>query len=99
MILACCLPFLGPALLAQAVDVSAKVVMHSDKRTNNATRKASNAANVVVWLSTQQPVDPKPAPSPHSPYRLLKKDKQFTHHLLVVHTGSSVEFPHVDPYD
>ena len=98
MILACCTPLLEPALLAQGVDVSAKIVMHSDKRPSNASHKDSNASNVVVWLSPQQPVDPKPVPSPHSPYRLLQKDKQFQPHLLVVPTGTSVEFPNADPF-
>jgi len=98
MILACCTPLLEPALLAQGVDVSAKIVMHSDKRPSNTSHKDSNASNVVVWLSPQQPVDPKPVPSPHSPYRLLQKDKQFQPHLLVVPTGTSVEFPNADPF-
>src|SRR6476620_3171012 len=98
MVLAYCTPLLAPALLAQGVDVSAKIVMHSDKRPSNTSHKDSNASNVVVWLSPQQPVDPKPAPSPHSPYRLLQKDKQFQPHLLVVPTGTSVEFPNADPF-
>lgn len=98
MILASCTPLLASALLAQGVDVSAKILMQSDKRPISASHKNSNAANVVVWLSPQQPVDPKPAPSPHSPYRLLQKDKQFQPHLLVVPTGTSVEFPNADPF-
>lgn len=98
MIFACCSPFLGPAVVAQGVDVSAKIVMHSDKRSNSAPHKTANAANVVVWLSPQQPVEPRPAPPPHSPYRLLQKDKQFAPHLLVVPTGTSVEFPNADPF-
>lgn len=98
MILACCSPLLGPAMFAQGVDVSAKIVVHSDKRSNSAAHKTASAANVVVWLSPQQPVDPKPAPSSHSPYRLLQKDKQFSPHLLVVPTGTSVEFPNADPF-
>ena len=31
-------------------------------------------------------------------YRLIQRDKQFTPHLLVVPTGSSVEFPNLDPF-
>ena len=31
-------------------------------------------------------------------YRLLQKDKTFTPHLLVIPTGSSVDFPNLDPF-
>jgi hypothetical protein len=45
-----------------------------------------------------QVADPKPSVAPHPPYRLLQKDKQFHPHLLVVPTGTSVEFPNADPF-
>jgi plastocyanin len=87
-------------LLAQGADVSAKIIMHDDKHASNAAahRSADSVGNVVVWLSPLQGTDPKPALAPHSPYRLLQKDKQFHPHLLVVPTGSSVEFPNADPF-
>jgi plastocyanin len=31
-------------------------------------------------------------------YRMVQKDKQFTPHMLVVPTGTSVEFPNLDPF-
>jgi plastocyanin len=94
-----CTMLIGPALLAQGADVSAKIVMHTDKRTTSTAHKtAPSVANVVVWLSPLQAEDPKPAPAPHPPYRLLQKDKQFHPHLLVVPTGTSVEFPNADPF-
>jgi hypothetical protein len=31
-------------------------------------------------------------------YRLVQKDKTFTPHLLVIPTGSSVDFPNLDPF-
>jgi plastocyanin len=81
------------------VDVSAKIVIHYDKRNAGATHKNnSSPANVVVWLSPVQADDLRPAPVSHGPYRLLQKDKQFHPHLLVVPTGSSVEFPNADPF-
>lgn len=98
--LACSALLLGPVLLAQGVDVSARIVMHDDKHTSNAAahKSADSVGNVVVWLSPLQTTDPKPAPAPHPPYRLLQKDKQFHPHLLVVPTGTSVEFPNADPF-
>ena len=97
--IAFCSTLVAPALLAQGADVSAKIVMHADKRTANTTHKpGSSAANVVVWLSPLQAEDPKPVLASHPPYRLLQKDKQFHPHLLVVPTGTSVEFPNADPF-
>jgi plastocyanin len=94
-----CTMLIGPALLAQGADVSATIVMHTDKRTTGTAHKtAPSVVNVVVWLSPLQAEDPKPAPAPHPPYRLLQKDKQFHPHLLVVPTGTSVEFPNADPF-
>jgi hypothetical protein len=37
-------------------------------------------------------------PVRQTPYRLVQKDKMFTPHLLVVPTGSQVEFPNQDPF-
>jgi plastocyanin len=100
MVLACCSALLDPVVLAQGMDVSAKIVIRGDKRTssNIPHKGSSDSANVVVWLSPMQPVDPKPASAQHPPYRLLQKDKQFHPHLLVVPTGTSVEFPNADPF-
>jgi len=58
-----------------------------------------NAANVVVWLSPLKPGAVAPGMQLHQvPYRLVQKDKMFTPHLLVVPTGSQVEFPNQDPF-
>ena len=95
-----CLPLVTPVLMAEGVDVSARFVMRGDKRGNGASHKGAptSPANVVVWLSPLSGADPKPAASQHGPYRLLQKDKQFHPHLLVVPTGTSVEFPNADPF-
>jgi hypothetical protein len=101
IILVCCALLLAHVVVAQGADVSAKIVIQrEDKRTSNvaAQKSAPSAGNVVVWLSPLQAIDPKPAPAPRPPYRLLQKDKQFHPHLLVVPTGSSVEFPNADPF-
>ena len=42
---------------------------------------------------------PGAGPTGHpGPFRLVQKNKMFTPHLLVVPTGSSVEFPNEDPF-
>ena len=61
-------------------------------------KAVANSAGVVIWLTPLQP-DTQPAVNAHSgPFRLIQKDKQFTPHLLIVPTGSSVEFPNQDPF-
>jgi plastocyanin len=52
-----------------------------------------------MWLSPLQVTSIiQPAAAHPSVYKLVQKDKQFTPHLLVVPTGSSVEFPNLDPF-
>ncbi len=41
---------------------------------------------------------PLPTPPRTQQYALVQKDKQFSPHLLVVPTGSSVAFPNLDPF-
>lgn len=84
-------------VLAQGVDVSVKVVMQGS-RSSDSTKKDSQASEIVVWLSPKPPLALKATIPPHGPYRLLQKDKQFLPHLLVVPTGTNVEFPNADPF-
>jgi plastocyanin len=57
-----------------------------------------SSADVVLWLTpTQESAVPLPPRAPQS-YTLAQKDKQFTPHILVVRTGSSVDFPNLDPF-
>ncbi len=99
-----CLIFFGwmcaPSLQAQGVNVSAKILVHPQQPAEAMShQRIANPANVVVWLVPLEPVDPKPANPPRqTPYRLVQKNKQFTPHLLVVPTGTSVEFPNRDPF-
>ena len=57
---------------------------------------SSDSANAVVWL---EPIGgPKPVrPLLHRP-RLTQKNKHFEPHLLVVPTGTDVDFPNLDPF-
>jgi plastocyanin len=56
------------------------------------------ATSVVAWLVPLQAATQPPASKPTQQYTLVQKDKQFTPHLLVVPTGSSVDFPNMDPF-
>jgi plastocyanin len=89
-------------LHGQSVDVSGQVVLHRSPahESGDKHKNSSNAANVVVWLSPIRTggTTPPGMPARQSVYRLVQKDKMFTPHLLVVPTGSQVEFPNKDPF-
>ena len=81
------------AAVASAESVDASIQVRVIRAGKHSDLKAGSAG-VVVWLT---PLDPA---SPLKPghYRLLQKDKAFTPHLLVIPTGSSVDFPNLDPF-
>jgi plastocyanin len=84
----------------EGVEVSGKIVISTLMQPAGKRHKdESSRANVVVWLS---PLKPGPATATitgQQPlYRLVQKDKMFTPHLLVVPTGTQVEFPNQDPF-
>jgi plastocyanin len=84
-------------LHGEGVEVSGKILVSQSagKRHQN----PPSAANVVVWLSSLKPGAATPVmPVRQTSYRLVQKDKMFTPHLLVVPTGSQVEFPNQDPF-
>jgi plastocyanin len=86
----------APCARSQAFDVSGRVVV---ARQMGHTHAASvSSADVVVWLTPTQKDWTPPAPRNAQGYTLIQKDKMFTPHLLVVPTGSSVEFPNLDPF-
>jgi plastocyanin len=101
VILGCSLLLMGipvQQLHGEGVEVSAKILM-SATQTAGKKRKAPNVANVVVWLSPLKSGGITPMMQARQPvYRLVQKDKMFTPHLLVVPTGSQVEFPNQDPF-
>jgi plastocyanin len=83
-------------LHGEGVDVSGKIVIQA---TGKKHQDLPSAANVVVWLSPlQTDATPSILPARQTTYRLVQKDKMFTPHLLVVPTGSQVEFPNQDPF-
>jgi hypothetical protein len=106
MIVGCWALLMGlfaPLLHGQGVEVSGKILMpppvQPAGKKHQEPRDPSSAANVVVWLSPLKPgALPPVMPARQTPYRLVQKDKMFTPHLLVVPTGSQVEFPNQDPF-
>ncbi len=90
---------LGSVTQAQGVEVSAKVLIRTEKPGDAKQKSEPSTADVVIWLTPLQPgvVAPEASTRPAS-YRLVQKHKMFTPHLLVVPTGSHVEFPNEDPF-
>jgi len=77
-----------PRAVAEDFHATVQVERQSGKR-------ATSSANVVVWLT---PLDAKVEVAPLKNVRLLQKDKRFSPHLLVVTSGTQVEFPNLDPF-
>ena len=87
-------------LHGEGVEVSGKILMTTPKQAAGKKHTDTlSAANVVVWLSPLRPGGVAPVVPARQPlYRLVQKDKMFTPHLLIVPTGSQVEFPNQDPF-
>lgn len=86
----------GKRIPAQGVDVTASFVA---EQSASSAHKSMAAPQVVLWLTSVQPLRPDSPEPPHpGPFRLVQKNKQFVPHLLVVPTGSYVEFPNKDPF-
>jgi plastocyanin len=87
-------------LQGEGVEVSGKIlVLSASQSAGKKQQNPPSLANVVVWLSSLKPGAATPMmPARQTSYRLVQKDKMFTPHLLVVPTGSQVEFPNQDPF-
>jgi plastocyanin len=77
---------------AQTVEVTAHVQVN--QRAHHGSQRDSS--DVVLWLT---PADKTllPPREQHS-YTLEQKNKEFLPHILVVATGSTVDFPNLDPF-
>jgi hypothetical protein len=103
MILGCCPLLMGilvQEVQGEGVEVSGKILISTlTQPAGKRHKEEPSVANVVVWLSPLRPgggTSVIPARQPL--YRLVQKDKMFTPHLLVVPTGSEVQFPNQDPF-
>jgi plastocyanin len=89
------------ALLVAAMSTlahAAEITAHVQVRKDSSAQHKHKPAEVVLWLSPMQLGISAAAPVHAGPFRLVQKDKMFTPHLLVVPTGSSVDFPNLDPF-
>jgi hypothetical protein len=84
----------------EGVEVSGKILVGAPMQGVGKRHEGEpSVGNVVVWLSPLKPASVMPVIPARQPfYRLVQKDKMFTPHLLVVPTGSQVEFPNQDPF-
>jgi len=80
----------------QALDVSARVEI--TRQAGHMHTAPTAFADVVVWLTPTQKNLASAAPRSTQGYTLAQKDKMFSPHVLVVPTGSSVDFPNLDPF-
>jgi plastocyanin len=88
-----------PPSHGQGVDVSVKILAHASPSAGRKHTELPSVANVVLWLSSVEPTARIPTiPARQISYKLVQKNKMFTPHLLVVPTGSQVEFPNQDPF-
>ncbi len=83
-------------LRAETVDLSAHVKLTRGRGANHSPQRSSG--DVVVWLTPTRETENISAPRAPQRYTLEQKDKQFIPHVLVVPTGSSVDFPNLDPF-
>lgn len=90
----------GPPARAQGATVSAAIVVQPNPSAPASGRKrGASAEDVVLWLTPLASGASRVRDLQHpGPFRLVQKNKQFHPHLLVVPTGSNVEFPNKDPY-
>jgi plastocyanin len=87
-------------LLSCAVAHAAEVAVRVDVRHQHKSSSSQHPSNggVVVWLTANSSDSQTPPVRPPQRYTLAQKDKEFIPHILVIPTGSSVDFPNLDPF-
>jgi plastocyanin len=81
------------ALLAYAT--SAEELRAHIRIVHESGSKKDSNAHVVVWLT---PIGQQTTVTPMEHVRLVQRDKRFIPHLLVITTGTKVQFPNQDPF-
>jgi len=85
---------LTPAI-GQATEVTAQAKVKFTGAAGNSEHRSNEG--VVLWLTPlDTPLPPRPSATTH--LQLAQKNKQFVPHLLVVQSGSVVDFPNLDPF-
>jgi plastocyanin len=77
-------------ILAGTVAGSTRLIQSGD----SAVRKRADFSGVVVWLT---PTARAPIQVPQKHAKMVQKDKTFSPHILAIQTGTSVDFPNLDP--
>jgi len=80
---------------AQQKPFTARVEIVGRPGNAQAAGRSADASNVVVWLV---PLDGVATPVAGQSFKLIQHDKRFEPHILVVQTGSQVQFPNQDPF-
>jgi plastocyanin len=61
---------------------------------DGSSKRARDSSGVAVWLTASGRTGMR-RPGKHA--QMLQKDKRFTPHVLVIETGTTVDFPNLDP--
>ena len=77
------------SLCLQAATVTGRVELRDSKE-----HKKQDYSGVVVWLERLDKTASKPMPE-H--VKMIQKEKTFLPHVLAIPTGSTVDFPNLDP--
>jgi len=75
-----------------AASVSGRVLLVNSHDLHG--KRTKDFAGVVVWLN---PLEASLAPVPKRHVEMVQKDKKFSPHILVIGTGTTVDFPNADP--
>jgi plastocyanin len=81
---------LSGQLVAGTVTGYTRLIQSSD----SAVKKKGDFSGVVVWLTS---ADDQPAHVVRKHAEMLQKGKKFSPHILPIETGTSVDFPNLDP--
>ena len=94
-----CTPFITIAVLlclsythAFAATVTGQIALIDSK--DSAVRKQKDFSGVAVWLTS---VNGQLLSIAHKHAQMLQKDKRFIPHVLAISTGTTVDFPNLDP--
>jgi plastocyanin len=83
--------------LAMPARAGASAVSGAVEITNSkepAVRRNKNYSGVVIWLER---TDGAPVSGPPKQVKMLQQDRHFVPHVLAISTGSTVDFPNLDP--
>lgn len=88
----CLFPLVALACQLNAATFTGRVVLTDSN--DSAVNRQENFSGIVVWL---QPTDRQVVHLPAKHVQMVQKDKKFTPHIVAIATGSTVEFPNLDP--